>query len=62
MEIENPWLMRAFTYCNPLAVKGLKTAKTIKNDIEANFEHHMIVKKKVLQVNYLLTIECSRED
>ena len=62
MEIENPWLMRIISYCNPLAAKGLRTAKTVKSDIRENYEQLMIAKKDALKVISVLTLECSRKD
>lgn len=47
-ELENPWLLRAFEYCNIKALDGLKTANTVKADIKANHATHLQELKDLL--------------
>lgn len=51
IELENPWLQKAFEYCNPQALLALKTGNTVKADIKRNFLEHEEERRLKLKVN-----------
>jgi hypothetical protein len=59
LDLENPWLQKAFQYTNPQSLLALKAANTVKADIKKNYEGHKTDQIRLLKVNILMiTLEC----
>ena len=50
LELENPWLQKAFQFANQEALLSMKTANTVKNDIKKNYEEHKLQRIEKLKV------------
>lgn len=51
IELENPWLLKAFEYCNANSLIALKTGNTVRADIKKNYlaaQQLMIDRLKVI--------------
>jgi hypothetical protein len=62
IELENPWLLKAFEYANPKALIALKTANTVRSDIKKNYLDHQQSMIERLKVCKLINLEYPLED
>lgn len=62
IELENPWLLKAFEYANPKALIALKTANTVRSDIKQNYLDHQQLMIERLKVCNLINLENSLEN
>jgi hypothetical protein len=56
LELENPWLQKAFEYANQEALLSLKTANTVKSDIKKNYDAHQVQRISKLKVIFITNI------